>query len=52
VTTLLDDDGNAVFAFKGISCAAGDSTVIADVEAGTHDTYYMTYTITAPEPTI
>ena len=51
-TTTLDDDGNAVFAFKGISCAAGDSEVIADVEAGTHDTFYTTYTITAPEPTI
>jgi hypothetical protein len=52
VQTTLDDDGNAVFAFKGISCAAGDSTVIADVEAGTHDTFVTTYTITAPEPTI
>jgi hypothetical protein len=51
-TTLLDDDGNAVFAFKGISCAAGDSQVIADVEAGTHDTFTFDYTITAPEPTI
>jgi len=50
--TTLDDDGNAVFVFKGVSCAAGDSTVIADVLAGTHDTFYTTYTITAPEPTI
>jgi len=50
--TTLDDDGNAVFVFKGISCAAGDSLVIADVLAGTHDTFYTTFTITAPEPTI
>jgi len=50
--TTLDDDGNAVFVFKGVSCAAGDSTVIADVLAGTHDTFTTTYTITAPEPTI
>jgi len=50
--TTLDDDGNAVFVFKGISCAAGDSTVIADVKSGTHDTFVTTYTITAPEPTI
>jgi hypothetical protein len=52
VHTTLDDDGNAVFAFKGISCAAGDSEVIADVEAGTHDTFTTNFTITAPEPTI
>ena len=45
--TTLDDDGNAVFAFKGISCAAGDSEVIADVEAGTHDTFTTNFTITA-----
>ena len=30
-STTLDDDGNAVFVFEGISCAAGDSEVIADV---------------------
>ncbi|MGH9016438.1 MAG: hypothetical protein ACRDY1_01705 [Acidimicrobiales bacterium] len=51
-TTTLDDDGNAVFTFKGVSCAAGDSQVIADVEAGTHQTYTFDYTIVAPEPTI
>jgi len=50
--TTLDDDGNAVFVFKGISCAAGDSSVIADVLAGTHDTFTFTYTIVAPQPTI
>jgi hypothetical protein len=51
-TTTLDDDGNAVFVFKGISCAAGDSQVIADVEAGTHDTFTFDYTIDPPAPTI
>jgi hypothetical protein len=50
--TTLDDDGNAVFVFKGISCAAGDSQVIADVLAGTHDTFTFDYTIAPPEPTI
>jgi hypothetical protein len=50
--TTLDDDGNAVFVFGGISCAAGDSQVIADVEAGTHDTFTFDYTIDPPAPTI
>ncbi|HXQ61463.1 MAG TPA: hypothetical protein VN796_03965 [Acidimicrobiales bacterium] len=51
-TTLLDDDGNAVFIFEGISCAAGPSTVIADVNAGTHDTFTTVYTVNPPVPTI
>jgi len=50
--TTLDDDGNAVFAFWGASCAAGDSVVTADVLSGTHDTYTFTYTILPPAPTI
>jgi len=50
--TTLDDDGNAVFVFKGASCAAGDSQVIADVLAGTHDTFTFDYTIDPPAPTI
>jgi hypothetical protein len=50
--TTLDDDGNAEFVFKGASCAAGDSQVIADVEAGTHDTFTFDYTIDPPAPTI
>jgi uncharacterized repeat protein (TIGR01451 family) len=49
---ILDDNGNATFVFKGISCAAGTSTVIADVEAGSHPTYVSTYTIGAPTNTI
>jgi hypothetical protein len=51
-TGTLDDDGNAVFAFKGASCAAGVSTVIADVDAGTHPTYTTTFTIGAPVVTL
>jgi len=51
-STTLDDDGNAVFIFKGASCAAGDSQVIADVMAGTHDTFTFDYTIDPPAPTI
>ena len=50
-TATLDDDGNAVITFTGASCAAGPSTVIADVLAGAHTTYTTTYTILAPEPT-
>jgi hypothetical protein len=49
--TTLDDDGNAVFIFEGISCAAGPSTVIADVNAGTLDTYMTTFTVSPPQPT-
>ena len=51
-TATLDNDGNAVFAFSGSSCAAGTSDVIADVLAGTHSSYMSTYTIDAPTPTI
>jgi hypothetical protein len=51
-TTTLDDDGNAQFFFAGSSCAAGDSTVTADVEAGTHPTYTTTFTVLPPQPTI
>ncbi len=51
-TATLDNDGNAVFVFSGASCAAGDSSVIADVLAGIHSTYTTTYSIHAPVPTI
>jgi len=51
-TAILDDDGNAVFVFLGASCGAGASTVIADVEAGTHPTYTTTFNINPPQPTI
>jgi hypothetical protein len=50
--TTLDDDGNAVFVFKGVSCAAGESQVIADVLAGTHDTFTYDFNINPPAPTI
>ncbi|HXQ59544.1 MAG TPA: hypothetical protein VN799_05580 [Acidimicrobiales bacterium] len=50
-TTTLDNDGNAVFIFEGISCAPGDSVVVGDgVKSG--DTFTTTYTITAPTPTV
>jgi uncharacterized repeat protein (TIGR01451 family) len=51
-TGILDDDGNATFVFKGASCAAGDSTVIADVDAGTHPTYTTTFTVDSPVVTL
>jgi hypothetical protein len=50
--TILDDDGNATFTFKGTSCASGPSQVIADVLAGTHQTYVTTFTVDPPAPTI
>jgi hypothetical protein len=49
---ILDDDGNATFVFKGVSCAAGPSAVIADVEAGSHPTYVTTYTVFPPAVTL
>jgi uncharacterized repeat protein (TIGR01451 family) len=48
----LDNDGNAIFVFKGASCAAGPSTVTADVLAGTHPTYTTTFTVEAPQATV
>ena len=51
-TTFLDDDGNAAFIFKGTSCAAGPSTVVADVLAGTHDTFTTTFTVLPPQVTV
>jgi hypothetical protein len=49
--TTLDNDGNAVFIFEGISCAPGTSVVVADgVES--FDTYSTNFTITAPTPTV
>ncbi len=50
--TTLDNDGNAVFIFEGISCAPGNSTVVADLVGGTHDTFSTIYTINAPTPTV
>jgi len=51
-STILDDDGNAVFVFKGVSCASGLSVVTADVLAGSHLTYTSTFTVDPPAPTI
>ena len=51
-STFLDDDGNAVFIFQGVSCASGPSQVIADVEAGSHPTYVTSFTVLPPAPVI
>ncbi len=51
-TGTLDNDGNAVFVFKGASCAPGTSTVVADVDAGTHPTYTTSFTVGAPAVTL
>jgi len=50
-SATIDDDGNAVIAFQGASCASGPSTVTADVVGGTHTTYTTTYTIKPPQVT-
>jgi hypothetical protein len=47
-TATLDNDGNAVFAFTGASCASGTSTVTADVLSGGHTTYTSNYTVLPP----
>jgi hypothetical protein len=51
VSTTIDNDGNAVFIFKGSSCAAGKSTVIADVQNG-GPTLSTLYNILPPQVTV
>jgi hypothetical protein len=51
-SSILDDDGNAVFVFFGQSCAAGPSEVIADVLAGTRPTYTFNFNIDPPAASI
>jgi hypothetical protein len=51
VSAVLDNDGNADVTFEGISCAAGESLVDAELIGGTHDSFSTTYTITAPKVT-
>ena len=50
--SILDNDGNAEFVFKGAACAPGTSTVVADIASGTHTTYDTTFTIDAPRVTL
>ena len=58
--TTIDDDGNSVFVFMGISCAPSStqtppgSTAIADVAfnlVGSHPTYTGTFVVEPPQPT-
>ena len=54
--TTIDDDGNAVFVFMGISCAAAatGSTAIADVAfniPGNHPSYQGTFIVKPPQVT-
>jgi hypothetical protein len=49
-SAVIDDDGNAVFVFKGTSCAAGLSQIIAEVDAGSHPTYTTDFTVLPPAP--
>jgi hypothetical protein len=51
-TAQLDDNGNAVFAFFGASCASGTSTVLTEVEAGLHPGYSTAFTILSPRAVI
>jgi hypothetical protein len=51
-TSVLDNDGNAVFVFLGSSCAAGSSVVTADIGAGVHSTYTTNFNINPPQLTI
>jgi uncharacterized lipoprotein YajG len=47
----LDNDGNATFVVWGTNCAAGETLVTADLEAGKHPTVTTTFTVTPPRPT-
>jgi hypothetical protein len=51
VAGSIDNDGNAVFVFKGASCAAGKSTVIADVQ-NNGPTLSTIYNILPPQVTV
>lgn len=51
-TATIDDNGNAAFIFFGVSCAAGTSTIIADIEAGLHPTYKGSFKVQSPRSTI
>ena len=51
VTAVLDNDGNAVVTFEGISCAAGTSLVDGELVGGTHDTFTNNYLIKPPAVT-
>jgi hypothetical protein len=51
VSTFLDNAGNAVFVFEGISCAAGTSTVTAVLGSGAYSVTGK-YVIDTPRPTV
>jgi hypothetical protein len=51
ITGPIDNDGNSVFSFLGASCAAGKSTVIAEIGGG-GPTYSTQVTILPPAVTI
>jgi len=51
-TVQLDDNGNAfVVALAGPNCAAGTSTIVADLASTPYTTYTTTFTVQAPRPT-
>jgi hypothetical protein len=52
VTAVLDNDGNAVVTFEGISCAAGASLVDAELVGGTGDSFITNFVINPPSPQI
>ena len=51
VTAVLDNDGNADVTFEGISCAAGESLIDAELVGGTHDTFTTEYVVSPPAVT-
>lgn len=51
-SATVDDDGNATVMFFGASCAAGSTSVTADVEAGNDQTYTTTVVIDPPAPLV
>jgi hypothetical protein len=51
-TLAVDDDGNAVFGFKGSSCAAGTYTILADLDVAPFTTWTTMFTVEPPAPTI
>jgi hypothetical protein len=51
ITNTIDNDGNSVSFFFGSSCAAGKSTIIADIENG-GPTYSTQFNILPPAVTI
>lgn len=52
IKVKLDDDGSAIAVlFGGPGCAAGETLLVADLEAGPHTTVHTEFEVIAPKPT-